>query len=472
MSIDFVCQKGKITERKIDKSRKRRYTNTIDFWANLERKNPMYTADELQMNQKGELTIGGVAATELAKTYGTPLYVMDEDKIRTACRTYRDAIEKYYDGNGLVLYASKAFCCKQMCRIANEEGLGIDVVSGGELYTAIASGFPMERVYFHGNNKSDAELEMAVEHQIGCVIIDNEEELLILNEICKQRQQKMRVMFRIKPGVEAHTHEFVQTGQLDSKFGVALKTGEAFELLKKAFALQHVEVLGIHCHIGSQIFDLSPFELAAQRMMELIVRVKNELGQTIRQLNLGGGFGIQYEETDDPIPYDSYIESVSKVIKSYCSKHQIPLPFILMEPGRSIVGPAGYTLYTVGAIKEIPGIRTYLSVDGGLSDNPRFILYGARYRAVIANRVAEAKTKTYTISGKCCESGDIICDDVRLQEAKRGDCLCVLATGAYNYSMSSNYNRIKKPAVVMVQNGKHYLAVKAETFEDLIRNDL
>ncbi len=432
----------------------------------------MYTADELQTNQNGELLIGGVVATELAKTYGTPLYVMDEDKIRAACRTYRDAIAKYYDGNGLVLYASKAFCCKQMCRIAKEEGLGIDVVSGGELYTAISSGFPLERVYFHGNNKSDDELMMAVEHKIGCVIVDNEEELLVLNKICEQKNEKMRVMFRVKPGVEAHTHEFIKTGQLDSKFGVALETGEAFELLKKAFSLPYIEVVGIHCHIGSQIFDLSPFELAAERMMGLIIRVKKELGQTLPQLNLGGGFGIRYEETDDPIPYESYIESVSKVIKKQCCEHQIPLPYILMEPGRSIVGPAGYTLYTVGAIKEIPEIRTYLSVDGGMSDNPRYILYGARYQAVIANRANKPKTKVYTISGKCCESGDIICDDVSLQEAERGDCLCVLATGAYNYSMSSNYNRIKKPAVVMVREGKHYLAVKPESFEDLVRNDI
>lgn len=432
----------------------------------------MYTADELQINQNGELTIGGIAATELSRIYGTPLYVMDEDKIRTACRIYRDAIDKYYGGNGLVLYASKAFCCKQMCRIANEEGLGIDVVSGGELYTAISSGFPSERIYFHGNNKSEDELEMAVDNHVGCVIIDNEEELLILDEICRNKSKKMRVMFRVKPGVEAHTHEFIKTGQEDSKFGVSLENGEAFELLKKAYALQNVEVVGVHCHIGSQIFDLSPFELAAQRMMGLIIRVKEELGQTLQQLNLGGGFGIRYEDADDPIPYDSYIESVSKVIKQICSEHDIPLPYILMEPGRSIVGPAGYTLYTVGAIKEIPKIRTYLSVDGGLSDNPRFILYGARYRAVIANRASEPQTKCYTISGKCCESGDVICDDVLLQEAKRGDCLCVLATGAYNYSMSSNYNRIKKPAVVMVRDGKHYVAVKPESFEDLVRNDI
>ena len=431
----------------------------------------MYT-DSFNVNEKGELTIGGISAVSLAEEFGTPLYVMDEDKIRDICRTYHDAINKYYDGNGLVLYASKAFCCKHICRVVNEEGLGLDVVSAGELYTAIASGFPKEHIYFHGNNKSYEELEMAVEHQIGCVIVDNEGELLMLEEICKKKEQKMRVMFRVKPGVEAHTHEFIRTGQLDSKFGVALEGGEAFELIKKAILLSYVEVIGVHCHIGSQIFECSPFELAAERMMHLVAKVKKELRFELRQLNLGGGFGIQYEKEDDPVPYDAYIQSVSEVVKRIANEEGISLPYILMEPGRSIVGAAGSTLYTVGAIKEIPDIRTYLSVDGGMSDNPRYILYGSRYEATIANKATLPKTKTYTISGKCCESGDLICEDVALQEAERGDILCVHATGAYNYSMSSNYNRIRKPSVVMIRKGKAKVAVKRETFEDLIRNDI
>lgn len=432
----------------------------------------MYTSDSLQVNENGELTIGGISTVSLAKEYGTPLYVMDEDNIRQTCRVYRDAVRKYYDDNGLVLYASKAFCCRQMCRIVNEEGLGLDVVSAGELYTAISAGFPTERIYFHGNNKSSDELEMAVEHQIGCVIVDNEGELEMLEEICRKRGKKMNVMFRIKPGVEAHTHDFIRTGQLDSKFGVALEGGEAFELIRKAIGFSHIEVVGIHCHIGSQIFECSPFELAAERMMNLIIRVKKELGYTLRQLNLGGGFGIQYEMTDDPISYDAYIRSVSEVVKRIATEAGISLPYILMEPGRSIVGPSGITLYTVGAIKEIPNIRNYLSVDGGMSDNPRYILYGARYEAIVANKAAFPKTKVYTIAGKCCESGDLICEDVELQEAERGDLLCVTATGAYNYSMASNYNRIRRPAVVMVKGGTSRIAVQREHFVDLIRNDM
>lgn len=432
----------------------------------------MYTSDCLQVNNKGELTIGDISTVELAKEYGTPLYVMDENEIRRTCGIYRDAIGKYYNGNGMALYASKAFCCKQMCKIVNEEGLGLDVVSGGELFTAIHAGFPVERIYFHGNNKSYDELEMAVEHQIGCVIVDNREELYILEDICAKRKTKMNVMFRIKPGVEAHTHEFIRTGQLDSKFGVALEGGEAFELVREALALSNITVIGVHCHIGSQIFELSPFELAAERMMEFIVRVKQELGFTLKQLNLGGGFGIRYEESDDPIPYDSYIRSVSAIVKRMAEEKGIPLPYILMEPGRSIVGSAGVTLYTVGAIKEIPGIRKYLSIDGGMSDNPRYILYGSRYEAVIANKADQPKKETYTIAGKCCESGDLICENVALQEAQRGDCLCVLSTGAYNYSMASNYNRIGKPAVVMVRDGKSRLAVKRESYADLIQHDM
>lgn len=431
----------------------------------------MYTSDCLQVNEKGELTIGGVSTVSLAKEFGTPLYVMDENKIRETCRVYCDAVRKYYDGNGLVLYASKAFCCKAMCRIIAEEGMGLDVVSSGELYTALSAGFPAERIYFHGNNKSHEELEMAVEHQIGCIIVDNEGELDMLAEICEMKSKKMRVMFRVKPGVEAHTHDFIRTGQLDSKFGVALESGEAFELIRRALTLPSIELVGVHCHIGSQIFECSPFELAAERMMYLIAKVKNELGFTLRQLNLGGGFGIRYEENDDPVPYDTYIQTVSQVVKKIAEQENVPLPYILMEPGRSIVGPAGITLYTVGAIKKIPGIRNYLSVDGGLGDNPRYILYGARYEAVVANKANMPKTKTYTIAGKCCESGDLICEDVALQDAERGDILCIEATGAYNYSMSSNYNRICKPAVVMLRGGESKIVVKRETFEDLIRND-
>lgn len=432
----------------------------------------MYVSDCLQINDQGELTIGGISAVSLAKEYGTPLYVMDEDEIRRTCGIYRDAIQKYYEGKGMALYASKAFCCKQMCSITKEEGLGLDVVSGGELYTALHADFPAERIYFHGNNKTPEELEMAVVNKIGCVVVDNADELYMLNDICKKHGEKMNVMFRIKPSVEAHTHDFIRTGQLDSKFGVALEGGEAFSIIKEALTLTHIYPVGIHCHIGSQIFDLAPFELAAERMMGLIVRVKKELDFTVEQLNLGGGFGIRYEESDDPVPYDEYIRAVSVVVKRIAAENDLPTPYILMEPGRSVVAPAGITLYTVGTIKEIPGIRNYLSVDGGMGDNPRYILYGARYDALLANKAGEPKTETYTIAGKCCESGDLIGEDMPLQKAEPGDTLCVLATGAYNHSMSSNYNRIPKPGVVMVRNGESRMVVRRENYEDLVRNDL
>ncbi len=432
----------------------------------------MLLHENLSVNEKGHLTICGCDTVELAKEYGTPLYVMDENLIRKNCRMYTSALEKYYGGNGLILYAGKSFCTLASCKIAKEEGMGLDVVSGGELYTAIKADFPMEKVYFHGNNKTEDELKMALSAGVGRIVVDNIFELELLNNLCAKMGKKADILFRIKPGIDAHTHDFIMTGQIDSKFGTALETGEAFEIIKTAHAMENVNVVGIHCHIGSQIFDISPFKSAAEIMLNFAAKLKDELNLTIKELNLGGGFGIQYVPSDDPVSYDEYIRIVSEVFNETSKKLGIETPKVLMEPGRSIVGSAGITLYTIGAVKEIPDVRTYVTVDGGMADNPRYILYESEYEFIVANKAREEKNQCVTVAGKCCESGDLLGKDVPLSKACVGDTLAVLSTGAYNYSMSSNYNRIPKPAVVMIKDGVPRVVVKRETYEDVLKNDL
>ncbi|MBR0089242.1 MAG: diaminopimelate decarboxylase [Clostridia bacterium] len=432
----------------------------------------MFVSDNLSVNEQNHLVIGKNDAVELAKEFGTPLYVIDEDLLRENCRVYKNAMDKYYGGNGLVLYANKALCTLFTCRVAMEEGLGIDVVSGGELYTAIKAGFPMDKVYFHGNNKTADEIELAVKNGVGCFIVDNIYELETLNETAKKYGVVQNIMFRIKPGVDAHTHDFIRTGQIDSKFGVALENGEAFEIVEKASKMSNVKVTGVHCHIGSQIFDIAPFAEAADIMMNFIGDLKDKLGLEIAQLNLGGGMGIMYTENDDPVPYDEYIKNVSEVVKAAAEKRNVKLPFILMEPGRSIAAPAGVTLYTVGGVKDIKNVRKYISVDGGMGDNPRYILYQSEYEAVVANNANAPRTEKVTIAGKCCESGDVLLENTMMPEINVGDTLAVLATGAYNYSMASNYNRIPRPAMVAVSDGKARVVVKRETYEDIIKNDV
>lgn len=432
----------------------------------------MFVSENLSVNQKGHLTAGGIDTVELAKKYGTPLYVMDEQLIRKSCRSFKSSIDKFYGGNGLVCYASKAFCCKEMCRIMKEEGIGLDVVSIGELYTAVKSGFDCDKICFHGNNKTNEELEFAVENNIGHIIVDNISELERLSAIAKAKGVTAKIMFRIKPGIDAHTHNFVKTGQIDSKFGFALETGEAFDAVKKAVESENIILRGLHCHIGSQIFDIEPFESASEVMLKFIAKIKNELGFEIKELNLGGGFGIKYLESHDPVPYETYMERVSETVHKCCKELEINLPFILIEPGRSIAGPAGITLYTVGARKEIPNIRTYVSIDGGMCDNPRYILYQSEYEAIVANKASQPRDEKVTIAGKCCESGDLIGENMPLQHAESGDIIAVCATGAYNYSMSSNYNRIPKPPVVFINNGESRIVIKKETLDDIIRNDI
>lgn len=428
--------------------------------------------ENLGINEEGHLTIGGIDTISLAKEYGTPLYVMDEDVIRDNCRKFKESIDKYYDGEGLVCYASKVFCCRAMCKIAIEEKIGLDVASEGELYTAISVGFPTDKICLHGNNKSDDELTFALSHGVGHIVVDNLYELERLNKIAEKLHKKANIMFRVKPGIDAHTHSFIQTGQIDSKFGLALETGEAFEAVRTAISLENVNLRGLHCHIGSQIFEIEPFELAAKVMLNFIAKIKNELDYEISELDLGGGFGIKYVENDNPPDYEAYMQRVSAVVNSECESLGIKRPFIMIEPGRSIAGPAGITLYTAGAVKEIPDIRTYVSVNGGMVDNPRYILYQAEYEALVANKANEEKTEVITLAGRCCESGDLIGENMPIQKVESGDIIAVLATGAYNYSMSSNYNRLPKPAVVMVKGGKTRIAVKRETLEDIIRNDV
>ena len=431
----------------------------------------MFVSENLGVNEKGHLLIGKSDAVELAKKYSTPLYVMDEALIRKKCRAYKESIDKYYDGNGLALYASKAFSCKYIYKVIEEEGMGVDVVSGGELYTAINAGFDSKKIYFHGNNKTRDELLLAVESNVGHIIVDNTEELELLNSVAVEKNKTVKIMFRIKPGIDAHTHDFVKTGQIDSKFGVALENGEAFEIIKAVKNYNNLEFTGIHCHIGSQIFDVDPFILAANVMLTFVKKIKDELNLEVKELNLGGGFGIKYVDGQTHASYESFIEAVSDEVKKVCKEYGLSVPFILMEPGRSIVASAGTTLYTVGAVKEIKGYRTYVSVDGGMTDNPRYALYGAEYSGVIANKANLERDCKYTVAGKCCESGDLIGEGMMFQKAEKGDILAIFATGAYNYSMASNYNRIPRPPVVMINDGKEKIAVKRETYEDIIKND-
>ncbi len=432
----------------------------------------MFVADCYDINKKNHLTIGGCDTIDLASKYGTPLYVLDEMTIRKACRSYKNSIEKYYNGFGLACYASKALSCLEMCRIINQEGLGLDVVSGGELYTALKAGFPTEKIHFHGNNKTKEELIMAIDANVGTIVVDNLYELELLNEIAKSKNKVATISLRIKPGIDAHTHSFIRTGQIDSKFGFALETGEAFEAVKIACSYDNLKLNELHCHIGSQIFDIEPFVLAAQVMIDFMGYIKSKLNITISSLNLGGGFGIKYTENDTPTDYDLYIKEVSNAIKVSAQKNHIPVPFILIEPGRSIVGEAGLTLYKVGGIKNIPDIRTYVSIDGGMTDNPRYALYGSGYMITVANKASDEANDLVTIAGKCCESGDLIQENVKIQKPEVSDILAVFSTGAYNYSMASNYNRIPKPAIVMVNNGEDRVIVKRETYDDIIKNDI
>ncbi|MBE3578578.1 MAG: diaminopimelate decarboxylase [Caldanaerobacter subterraneus] len=425
----------------------------------------------MRINSKGHLEIGGCDTVALAKKFGTPLYVIDEELLRQNCRAFYNGFKRDYPGNE-VIYASKAFMTMAICKIIEEENLGLDVVSGGELYTALKAGFPPEKIYFHGNNKSREELIMALENDIGRIIVDNWHELNMLNELARKMNKVPNIYIRVSPGIEAHTHQYVKTGQIDSKFGFPLFNGDAMKAIEYALTLKNVNLVGLHSHIGSQIFDSYSYKAEIEIMMNFIKLIKEFLGWEVEELDLGGGFGIAYTEEDDPQPIEKIAHEMMQSVKEYSVSLNVKMPKIIVEPGRSIIGNAGTTLYTVGAIKEIPGIRKYVAVDGGMSDNIRTALYGAKYEAIVANKARLPGVEKVSITGKLCESGDMIIWDILLPEIEEGDILAVLSTGAYNYSMASNYNRLPRPAAVLVSNGQADVIVERETYEDLVRKDV
>lgn len=432
----------------------------------------MFLPKGTMINAAGHLSIGGADAAELARRYGTPLYVMNETVIRDMLRRYKNSIDENYENGGMVAFASKACSFTDMYRLVKEEGCGADVASGGELYTAMKAGFPAERLVMHGNCKGEDEIRLALEYGVGRLVLNDLYDLHRVARVARTMGKTANVYLRITPGIEAHTHTAIMTGQIDSKFGFTLETGEAMEDIRTALSTEGVALKGLHCHIASQVFDEKPFEDAAQIMLTLLNEVRKETGVTLDELDLGGGFGIPYTENDHPKDCTEYMRLVAGAVKEKAKRLDFPLPYIVIEPGRSVVASAGVTLYTVGAVKRIPGVRTYVAVNGGMCDNPRYALYQADYTALIANKAALPASETVTIAGRCCESGDLLQEHTPLQPCDEGDVLAVLCTGAYNYSMSSNYNRYPKPPVLMVNNGEVRVAVKGETYEDLVRNDL
>lgn len=423
------------------------------------------------VNEKGHLTIGGVDTIDLAQIYGTPLIVYDIALFRERAKAFKETFRNA-GVKAQVAYASKAFSSIAIYEVAKQEGLSLDVVSGGELFTAVAADFPRERIHFHGNNKSFTELQYAFDEKIGCIVIDNFSEIALVKEIAESRKEKMNVLIRVTPGIHASTHDYITTGQEDSKFGFDLKNGQTDEAFRQLHDHPYIQLLGMHCHIGSQIFETDAFRLAAEALMDKMVSWRDEFGFLCSVLNLGGGFGIRYTEEDKPLHPSAYVDEMAEVVLSMTRNLNYPLPEIWIEPGRSLIGDAGTTLYTTGSMKEVPDVRTYVAVDGGMSDNIRPALYGAKYTAVVANRVNAVHDDKVTIAGKCCESGDMLIEEAFLASPAEGDIIAVFCTGAYNYSMASNYNRLPKPAVVFCENGEHQLAIRRETYEDLIRLDM
>ena len=427
--------------------------------------------DNISVNEKGRLTFAGYDTVDLAEKYGTPLYLMDEDKIREHVRAYKTAMAEYFPAGSMPEFASKAFSCKQIYRIMAEEGIDIDVVSPGEIYTAAAAGFPIENSFFHGNNKTDSDIRFAIENKVGCFVVDNEDELFALDRIAGEMGTMQNILLRVTPGIDPHTHKKISTGSVESKFGTAIETGQAMEITKTALELQNVKLCGFHCHVGSQIFESQPFTDASEIMLEFIADVRDTLGYTAETLNLGGGLGVRYTEADPEIDYGEKIKEVAEILNSQCEKLGLPVPKILMEPGRSLVADAGMTLYTVGSVKEIKGYKNYVSIDGGMTDNPRYTLYESPYTVILADRANDEKDYTATVAGRCCESGDLIQEDVQMPKPRRGEILAVLTTGAYNYSMASNYNRVGRPPVVMLNSERDYIAVRRESLKDLCALD-
>ena len=421
--------------------------------------------------ENNRLNIAGVSAQVLAKEYGTPLYVMDEQLIRDNCRRFREAFKGDQDVNK-VAYAGKAFLTIAMCEIIKSEGLYLDVVSGGELYTAYKADFPLKKVYFHGNNKTIDEIEMAIELRVGTFVVDNLHEMKVINEKAKEKGIIQRVLLRVTPGIEAHTHDYIKTGQIDSKFGFTTLNNELEDVIRTALSLSNIKLAGLHCHIGSQIFELEPYRDAVGIMMSFITSIKEKFSYDIEELDLGGGFGVYYNKGDKPKEIEEFCKVIIEEAKTKCREYGINAPTLVIEPGRSIVANAGITLYTVGAIKNIPEVRKYVAVDGGMTDNIRPALYNAEYQCLLANRISEPCMEIVTIAGKCCESGDILLNDVELPKVNSGDLMAVLSTGAYGYSMSNNYNKIPKAPVVLVSEGIHRVICKRQTYKEMISNEV
>lgn len=428
----------------------------------------LFGASKIEGN---DLLIAGIKASDLVKDYGTPLYVMDEQLLIDKCRGYINSF-KVKEENNRVAFAGKAFLTMEMCKLINKEGLYLDVVSGGELYTAYKAGFPMDKIYFHGNNKTLDEIELGIKFGVGRFIVDNIWEMTKINEIAEINNKKQDIYLRLTPGIEAHTHDYIKTGQIDSKFGFAPVGNIIMDAVKKALSLDNINLVGLHCHIGSQIFETEPFKDAAEVMLKFINNIKQETGHYISELDLGGGFGIYYSEGDKPKKIENYCKVILERVDEVCNDLGIKKPILTIEPGRSIVANAGTTLYTIGSIKEIPGVRKYISVDGGMTDNIRPALYGARYEAIVANKALNPIDDKVTIAGKCCESGDILIQDIEIQKAESGDILAINSTGAYGFSMASGYNKISRPAVVFVRNSEARVVVKRQSYKDLIREEV
>ena len=426
----------------------------------------------LMRNESGELCFAGMPLSNLADKYGTPLYLYDEARIRHNCRTYLEAVREGFGDDARVMYASKAASFKQLYRIIKEEGLGVDVVSCGEIYTASAVDFLLENAYFHSNNKTDSDIEFAIQKGVGCFVVDNAEELFAIDEIAKRFGIRQKIMLRITPGIDPHTYAAVATGKVDSKFGSAIETGQAKAITSLALTFENLELTGFHCHVGSQIFDGEVYIATSRVMLKFIADMERELGFICRDLDIGGGLGVRYVESQPVLDIKATILKVAEDMKATANELGITLPRISLEPGRSIVADAGLTLYTVGTVKRIPGYKSYVSVDGGMTDNPRFALYGSPY-TILPVFDGEGEKENCSVVGRCCESGDILPENVPMRkDVQRGDLLACLTTGAYHYSMASNYNRIPRPPVVMLADGESYLAVKRETIEDLASLDV
>lgn len=428
--------------------------------------------ENLAVNARGHLTFAGFDTAQLAAQFGTPLFLMDEARIRSRCRLYKKAMEESFASGGAPLFASKALSFKRIYEIMNEERMDIDIVSSGELHTAVKAGFPMENAYFHGNNKTDFDIRFAMENGVGYFVCDNLPELEAIDEEAGRQAIRQKILLRLTPGIDPHTHAKITTGKVDSKFGAAVETGQAAELVGLALSKKNIDLLGYHCHIGSQIFEHKPFCDAAILMLRFLAAMKAQYGYTAQILNLGGGMAVRYLESDPSMDYAKSIAHIGHLVRDTCRQLGIDEPRILMEPGRSIVADAGITLYTVGGTKQIPGFKNYASIDGGMTDNPRYALYQSGYTVLLANRMNDKADFACTIAGRCCESGDLIQENVVIPKPVRGDLLAVLTTGAYNYSMASNYNRVPRPPVVLIGADGPYLAVRRESLDDLTANDL